>query len=78
MRALCDWLAIQFESAMMRPTMMGQAWSNNSSFGAGESGSAPLPEWRDEMLSAEEREYILQATGPFRTRFGYDGKGAAR
>jgi hypothetical protein len=77
MRALCDWLAVGFEAAMTTPTMMGQAWSNNSSFGAGESGTAPLPEQRAEMLSAKQREYILDATRPFRARFGYDEKGAA-
>jgi hypothetical protein len=77
MRALCQWLAISFEPAMSTPTMMGQAWSNNSSFGAGESGTTPLPERRAEMLSAKERDYILDATRPFRARFGYEEKAAA-
>ena len=71
MRALCDWLGIGFEPVMTQPTMMGVPWSNNSSFTEKLSGVDPLPE-RRELLSDEEREYLLWALEPFRQRFGYE------
>jgi hypothetical protein len=71
MRALCRWLGVDFEPALLQPTMMGRPWSNNSSFGVGESGVTPLPQRREPRLSDAERNYALWALEPFRSKFGY-------
>jgi hypothetical protein len=71
MRSICDWLGVRFEPTLLEPSMMGQPWSNNSSFSAGESGVASLPQRRAATLADAERDYALWALGPFRKRFGY-------
>jgi len=71
MRALCDWLGLAFEPVLVRPSMMGRPWSNNSSFSTGESGVTALPGERAALLSDAERDYALRALDPFCSRFGY-------
>ena len=71
MPAIADWLGIENHPALTAPSMLGHPWSNNSSFGVGESGVAPLPGARRTVLSEAERAYVLWATEPFRRRFGY-------
>lgn len=61
MRALCDWLGIDFEPTLLTPSMMGVPWSNNSSF-QGE---------RAAVLTLAERKFIRQASAPFCAAFGY-------
>ena len=70
MHTLCRWSGIPFEQVLTQPSMMGVPWSNNSSFIKQPSGVDPLPE-REIVLTAEERDYVLSATEPFRDRFGY-------
>ncbi len=71
MRALCAWLGLAFEPVLVRPSMMGRPWSNNSSFSAGESGVTALPGQRAALLSGTEQDYARRALEPFCNRFGY-------
>ncbi len=70
MRSFCDWLGLAFDPVLTKPSMMGAPWSNNSSFTDQPSGVDPLPARRN-ALTAEERDFIYEATAPFRNRFGY-------
>jgi hypothetical protein len=73
MHLLCRWLDIDFEAALLQPSMMGQPWTNNSSFTSSESGTTPLPK-RSTVLEKAEEEYVLWAAEPFRTAFDYGAK----
>jgi hypothetical protein len=74
MRALCDWLGLKFEPVLTQPTMMGVAWTNNSSFTDSPSGVDALP-GRRSVLSDEEHAYVKRALKPFQQRFGYERVG---
>jgi hypothetical protein len=70
LRALCGWLGIEFDPVLLIPSMMGQPWTNNSSFAAGASGVSDIAE-RKMALSEAEREFISSSLDPFAQRFGY-------
>ncbi|MBI5899453.1 MAG: sulfotransferase [Rhodocyclales bacterium] len=71
MERLCQWLDIPFSEALMAPSMLGQPWTNNSSFGAGTGGTG-LEMQRQDVLSPAKRVLIDRHLGPFRKAFRYE------
>lgn len=68
MESICAWLGIPMEPACEKVTMMGVDWTDNSSFDlpAGAAKSS-----RPELYSAAMKQYIHDATKPFRDAFNY-------
>ena len=70
MASLCEWLGIPMESACTKATMMGVDWTNNSSFDL-PAGVSTAKAKRPEMFTPAMKQYIHDATRPFREAFGY-------
>lgn len=68
METICTWLGIPMEAACRKVTMMGVDWTDNSSFDLS-AGAAKSK--RPELFSAKMKQYIYDATKPFREAFGY-------
>ena len=58
------------ESACTKATMMGVDWTNNSSFDL-PAGVSTAKAKRPEMFTPAMKQYIHDATRPFREAFGY-------
>lgn len=71
MEHMCKWLGIPFSEALMVPSMLGQLWTNNSSFGAG-SDKAGLEMQRQDVLSPTKRALIEKHLASFRKAFHYE------
>jgi hypothetical protein len=72
MRRLADWLGLDFDPCLTRPSNLGVAWSGNSTFGDGFSGVAQSEDQGLRTLSEAEVDLIRQTVAAFATSFGYD------
>lgn len=70
MESICAWLGIPMEAVCRKATMMGVDWTNNSSFEL-PAGASTAKSRRPELFSAAMKQYIHDATKPFREAFGY-------
>jgi hypothetical protein len=72
MRRLAEWLGLDFDPCLTRPSNLGVAWSGNSTFGDGFSGVARREDSGLRMLSEAEVAFIRKTAAPFAENFGYD------
>lgn len=64
MRKLCSWLDIEYSTTLLEPSMLGQSWSNNSSFNKIENESKiknintrVLPKEYEELIDTYTKNY---------------------
>jgi hypothetical protein len=73
MQKVSEFIGIEFQDILLRPTSMNRDWSGNSTSEEAFKGidTAPLHNYK-KKLSGIEIEYVNRAMGPVLNRFGYE------